>query len=116
MPFRIRDLTPDSIADAHAFWLYGEDEAWERWRLVPESAVVSPNGNALRLTFELDGDVFDWALVEREGNFLARHDDHAEPAQELPARVYAGDDEVIVRFEHDDQIVFVELELEIELD
>ena len=114
MPFHVADLTPESIEDAFAWWLYAEDEAWERWRLVPGSAVVSPNGRVLRLSFELDDDRFDWALVEREEGFFVRHDDHEAPEQELPARIFEGDEELIVRFEHDDQTVFVHLELELD--
>ena len=111
MPFHIRDLSPDGIEDATALWLYAEDEGWERWRLVEGSAVIAPSGEALRLTFELDGDVFDWALVEREGAFFSRYDDHDTPEQLFPARVFTGDEELIVRFEHADQTVLVHLEL-----
>ena len=31
---------PESIADATAYWLYTEDEGWERWRLVPGSGAT----------------------------------------------------------------------------
>ena len=112
MPFRIRDLTPESIEDALAYWLYSEDAGWERWRLVPGSAVVSASGEILRLTFELDGDSFDWVLLERESRFFARYDEHDEPEREFPARIFEGQDEAIILFVHEDQTIFVHLELE----
>ncbi len=111
MTFRIADLTPDAVEDAVAYWLYTEDEGWERWRLVPGSPAVSPNGQVLRLAFELEGDRFELALVQREARVAVRYDDHDDPEQELPARLFAADDEVIVRFVHKDQTVFVHLEV-----
>ena len=111
MAFRIAELTPEAIEDAALYWLYTEDEGWERWRLVPGSTTVSPNGRVLRLGFELEGDRFELALVQREERLHVRYDDHDEPEQELPARLFEADDGVIVRFVHKDQTVFVHLEV-----
>lgn len=111
MPFRISDLSAGAIEDAVAYWLYSEDEGWELWRLVPGSAAISPVHQVLRLTFELDGESFDWALIQREGRFFAKYDDHDDPEQEFPARIFASQDEVMVTFVHKDQTVFVHLEL-----
>ena len=111
MPFDISELDAESIEDAVAYWLYSEDEGWERWRLVPRSAALSPNGRVLRLSLELEGDTFDLALIQRESRLFVKHDDHEDPEQELPARVFQAEDEVLVAFVHKDQTVFLHLEL-----
>ena len=73
--------------------------------------MISPSHSILRLTSELDGDTFEWALVQRESRFFARYDDHDDPEQEFPARVFGSQDEAMVTFVHKDQTVFVHLEL-----
>ncbi len=105
------DLTAESIEDAAAYWLYSGDDAWERWRLASGSVAISPNGQVLRLSFELDGDTFDLAVIQRDSQVVVKYDDHDDPEQELPARLFESDDEAIVTFVHKDQIVFVHLEL-----
>ncbi len=111
MSLRISDLTAESIEDATAYWLYSEDEGWERWRLVPGSPVISPNRQVLRLAFALDGDTFELALVQRQSRFFAKYDDHEDPEQEFPARIFESQHEAIVTFVHKDQTVFLHLEL-----
>lgn len=111
MSFRISDLTPESIEDAVAYWLYSEDEGWERWRLVPGSPAIPPSREVLRLAFELDGDTFELALIQRQSRFFAKYDDHEDPEQEFPARIFVSHDEVVASFAHKDQTVFVHLEL-----
>ncbi len=111
MALRIPDLTPDSIEDALAYWLYAEDEGWECWRLVPGSPTLSPNGFVLRMAFELEGDGFELVLIQRDSRIFAKFDDREHPEQELPARCFGGPDESIVMFVHKDETVFVHLEL-----
>ncbi|MDJ0848858.1 MAG: hypothetical protein QNK04_10810 [Myxococcota bacterium] len=111
MALHIPDLTRDSIEDAAAYWLYAEDEAWERWRLVPDSQTLSPDGRALRLAFELDGDGFELVLIQRGAEIFVKFDDRLEPEQEIRVRCFDGDDESIVMFDHGDETVFVHLEL-----
>lgn len=111
VPLCIGDLTPDSIEDAVAYWLYAEDEGWELWRLVPGSPTLSPNGQALRLGFELEGDRFELVLIERGPRLFAKFDDREDPEQELPARAFDSSGELVVTFTDKDQTVFVLLEL-----
>ena len=111
MPLEISDLKEESIEDAVAYWLFSEDEGWERWRLVPRSPAISPNGQVLRLSFELDGETFDLALIQRESRLFAKYDDHEDPGQEFPARLFESEDEALVTFVHKDQTVFIHLEL-----
>ncbi len=113
MSLRIDELGEESIEDAVAYWLFSEDEGWERWRLVPGSAAVSPNGQVLRLTFELEDETFQLALVQRGDDLFVKYDDHDEPERELPARVFTAPDEALVCFVHKDQTVFVHLELDV---
>jgi hypothetical protein len=114
MSFRISDLTAEAIEDAVAYWLYSEDEGWERWRLVPGSPAISASRHVLRLAFELEGDRLELALVQRESRFFAKYDDHEDPEQEFPARIFVSPDEAMVTFVHKDQTVFVHLELDAE--
>lgn len=111
VPFRIHELTRESIEDATAYWLYFDGEAWEPWRLVPDSPTVSPNGRALRLTLELEGDRFELALLQKESGLVAKFDDRDDPEEELPARVFESDGDVVVTFETDEERVFIVLEL-----
>ncbi len=111
MSLRISELTAESIEDAVAYWLYSEDEGWERWRLVPGSPAISPNRQVLRLTFALDGDTFELALVEHQSRLFVKYDDHEEPGKEFPARIFESHDEAIVTFVHKEQTVFLHLEL-----
>jgi hypothetical protein len=112
MSLDLYGLTPESIADATAYWLYAEDEGWERWRLVPGSPLLSPNGRVLRLAFELEGDRFELALVQKESRLFAKFDQRESPEQELPASAFEAADGLIVQFAGKDEIVFVQLELE----
>ncbi len=111
MPLHIPDLERDSVEDAVAYWLYSEDEGWERWRLVPDSPTLSPNGQVLRLAFELDGDRFELALIQRPAGLFAKFDEREHPDRELPARCFDAPDESLVMFVHGDETVFVHLEL-----
>ena len=101
MPLRIGELVADSI----------EDGGWERWSLVPGSQTLSPDGQAVRLRFELEGESFELALIQRESRLFAKFDNRENPEQELPARAFEAADEVIVMFVHKDETVFVHLEL-----
>ena len=111
MTLRITELAAGSIEDAIAYWLYSEDDGWQRWRLVPGSQVVAPNGQILRMKFELEGDSFELALIQRGPRLVAKFDDCENPEQELPTRVFESVDEAIVMFVHKDETVFVHLEL-----
>ena len=111
MPLDISDLSAESIEDAAAYWLFSEDQTWERWRLVPGSVAVSPSGTVLRLSFELEGDSFELAVIQRGPRVLVKYDDHEDPEQQLAARLFLADDEAILSFVHKDQTVFVHLEL-----
>lgn len=104
---------PESIADATAYWLYTEDEGWERWRLVPASPTLSPNGQVLRLQLEFEGDRFELVLIERESRLLVKFDQRDEPEQELAAEAFRSADDWIVRFAHKDETVFLQLELDV---
>ncbi len=105
-------LEADAIADAVAYWLYPEEDGWEYWTLVPESPRVALSGNALRLAFELEDESFELALVRRGAAWFARYDGGDDPGQELPARAYRGEDELLFHFDHLDESVFVRVELE----
>jgi hypothetical protein len=111
MPFCISDLTAESIEDATAYWLFSEDEGWDRWRLVPGSPAISPNRQVLRLAFEADGETFELVLAQRQSRLFARYDDHEDPEQEFLVREFESDGEVLLVFVHKDQTVFVHLEL-----
>lgn len=113
MPFSINTLTEDSIEDAVAYWLYTEDAAWQRWRLVAGSPVFSPNGHTLRMRFELESEIFELAIIQRDLQLAVKFDDRDKPAQELPARAFESSDEAIITFVNKDEIVFVHLELAI---
>ena len=111
MPFRISDLAAESIEDATAYWLFSEDEGWDRWRLVSGSPAISPNRQVLRLAFESDGETFELVLVQRQSGLFARYDDHEDPGQEFLVRAFESDGEALLAFVHKDQTVFVHLEL-----
>ena len=111
MPFSIGDLSAESIEDATAYWLYAEDEAWERWSLVPGSPIVSPNGRVLRMAFGMEGDRFELALVQRDDGLYVKFDEREDPEQELATRVFEASDEVIVVFEDPEETVFIHLEI-----
>ena len=111
MPFRISELTADSVEAATAYWLYSEDEGWEQWRLVAGSQVLSPNGQVLRMKFELEGETFELALMQRGPQLGVKFDDRANPERELPARVFESPDGAIITFLHKNETIFVYLEL-----
>ena len=111
MPLRINELTADSIEDATAYWLYSDDGGWQQWRLIQGSQVVSPNGEVLRMMFELEGDSFELALLQKGPRIHAKFDDRENPQHELLTRVFEAADEALVLFVYKDETVFVHLEL-----
>jgi hypothetical protein len=111
MAFRIDELTDDSIEDAVAYWLYSEDDGWERWRLVPGSQVLSPGHQTLRVELQLEDETFELALIQRGPRLAVKFDDREDPDQELPARLFEAPDETIITFVYKDETVFLHLEL-----
>lgn len=77
---------------------------------MPGSPRIASARQVLRLAFELEGETFDWALVQRDSRFLAKYDQHDDPEQEFPARVFTSQGEAIITFVHKDQTIFVHLE------
>ena len=112
MPAMPTEATPYQISyEADTPGSFPEDEGWERWRLVPGSQVLSPSGQVLRIEFELEGETFELAVMQRGSQLSVKFDDRENPEQELLARVFESPDGAIITFRHKDETIFVHLEL-----